>query len=258
MSRERDPGLGDIGDIEVEDARGRPNKPGGGKAPPAGGRRPPPSGNGNGGGGQGPWLAVSVGLLTLVLVMGAWFYREVSSLRAQVDAGLDKSGQRLDNLESLVSATDETLSQSADSIQGQLKTQMHEIRKLWDVSNKRNRDWIEDNQQQVKSLKASNTELKKTVETVRKEMAGVKERIEQARREQEKTRTQVDLLAESVQQLEQSDATREKRLQELSGLREEWQRLEGELEDINQAIDAFDAYRREVNQRLQALESGGG
>lgn len=254
MSRERDPGLGDIGGIEVEDARGRPHKPGGGKGPPdGGGRRTPPSG-----GGQGPWLAVSVGLLALVLVMGAWFYREVSSLRAQVETGLDKSGQRLDNLESLVSATDETLSQSADSIQGQLKTQMHEIRKLWDVSNKRNRDWIEDNQQQIKSLKASNTELNKAVEAVRKELAGVKSSIEQARREQEKTRTQVDLLAETVQQLEKSAASREQRLKELSGLREEWQRMETQLEDINAAIEAFDAYRRQVNERLQALESGGG
>jgi len=264
MSREQDPSVGDIGDIDVEDprtgqrgtgTRGGPDKTAG--RPGGKGPRKPGGRSGKqapGGGGQGPWLLVSLALLTLVLVLGAWTYREITQLRGQLETAMDRSGQRLDNLESLLSATDETLSQSANSIQGRLKTHMNEIRKLWDVSNKRNRGWIKDNEQALAALENTTGELRKGMEKLRGELAALREQLKRAVDEQGKTRTQVDMLAETVQQLEAADARQEKQLQQLQALREEWQNLDERLQDIDEAIKAFDAYRRQVNERLQKLE----
>lgn len=271
MSREQDPNVGDIGNLEVEDPRtgkrsaGTPSggadnaqkNPGGqGPRKPGGGNKP--TGKAPGGGGQGPWLLVSLALLALVLVMGAWTYREITDLRSQLETAMDRSGQRLDNLESLLSATDETLSQSANSIQGRLKTHMSEIRKLWDVSNKRNRDWIKDNEKSIASVEQTASELQKSMESLRGDVSALREEVKQASNEQGKTQTQVDLLAETVQQLEAADARYDQQLKELRSLREQWQDVDERLKDINEAIDAFDAYRRQVNERLQKLEESAG
>jgi len=271
MSREQDPDVGDIGNLEVEDPRtgqrsggspthqedpSRKNPGGQGPGKPGGGNKP--AGTAPGGGGQGPWLLVSLALLALVLVMGAWTWREITDLRNQLETAMDRSGQRLDNLESLLSATDETLSQSANSIQGRLKTHMNEIRKLWDVSNKRNRGWIKDNEKTITSVANTTTELQESMASLREDIAALREEVKQAANEQGKTQTQVDMLAETVQQLEANDARYEKQLKELQSLREQWQDVDKRLQDINEAIEAFDAYRRQVNERLQKLEDSAG
>lgn len=270
MSREQDPNVGDIGNLEVEDPRtGRrssgprsggsdePRKKPGGKGPrePGGGGS---SGKSSGGGGQGPWLLVSLALLALVLVMGAWTYREITDLRGRLETAMDRSGQRLDNLESLVSATDETLSQSENSLQSRLQDQMDEIRKLWDVSNKRNRGWIKDNEKAIGSLESTTAELEKNMESLRGDISTLREEVKQASSEQGKTQTQVDMLADTVQQLEAADARYEKQLKELQSLREQWQETDKRLKEMDEAIEAFDAYRRQVNQRLQKLEDSAG
>jgi predicted nucleic acid-binding Zn-ribbon protein len=269
MSREQDPNVGDIGNLEVEDPRtgqrdggqrsGSAGEPG--KSPGEGGPREPDNGKRTGKkpgpGGQGPWLLVSLALLTLILVMGAWTYREVTDLNARLDTAMDRSSQRLDNLESLLSATDENLSQSADSIQGRLEEQMSEIRKLWDVSNKRNRGWIKENEQALASVEQKTTDLQKSMESLRGEVSALREDVEKAVSERGKTRTQVEMLAETLQQLEEADARYEKQLKDLQALRDQWQNLDQRLKDINEAIDAFDAYRRQVNQRLEKLEDSG-
>lgn len=265
MSREQDPNVGNIGDLEVEDPRtgkssGGPSSGGDKrKAPSGGGPRKPaggasPGGKGSGSGGQGPWLLVSLGLLALILVMGTWSYREISSLRSQLETGMDQSQQRLDNLESLLSATDETLSQSANSIQGRLKDQMGEIRKLWDVSNKRNRGWIKDNEKQLQALQNSAQELENSMKGVRGDIASLREEVEKTSRAQGKTRTQLDALADSVQQLEAATGRYEKKLGQLEDMREDWQGLQERLDKMDEAIAAFDRYRQQINQRLQALE----
>ncbi len=269
MSREQDPNVGDIGNLEVEDPRTGQSSDGTrsggaaepGKSPGGGGPRKPgdgkPGGKTAGTGGQGPWILVSLALLALVLVMGAWTYGEITDLRARLDTAMDRSGQRLDNLESLVSATDENLSQSANSIQGQLKDQMGEIRKLWDVSNKRNRGWIKDNEKGLASVEQSMTDLQKSMESLRGEVSALREDVERAASEQGKTQTQVEMLAETLQQLEAADARHEKQLKDLQALRDQWQDLDKRLTDVKEAIDAFDAYRRQVNQRLEKLEESG-
>jgi flagellar biosynthesis chaperone FliJ len=88
-------------------------------------------------------------------------------------------------------------------------------------------------------------------------VSALREDVEKAVSERGKTRTQVEMLAETLQQLEEADARYEKQLKDLQALRDQWQNLDQRLKDINEAIDAFDAYRRQVNQRLEKLEDSG-
>lgn len=255
MSQERDPRLGDIGDLEVENkGRRRPA----GEASGSGKRPPRKSASGAGPGGQGPWIAVSLALLALMLVMGVYFYREVSTLQGRVDERLSQSTRVIDNLESQLSATDESLSQSANTIDDRLDLHMDEIRKLWDVSNKRNKDWIQENQRDIKALQSSTDKLEKAVSGFNGQIGELKQQLKAAGEARERMQTRLNLMVETVQQLEDSLAAQRKSLEKLEGMRKEFQGMESRLRETEAAIKAFDAWRREVNNRLQQLESGQG
>lgn len=258
MSNEKDPRLGDIGDIEVDSSPTGRNTAGA-----SGDSRPPrKKAKGGGGpalpGGQGPWMAVSLALLALVLVTGAYFYREINRLQGRLDNRLEESTQKLGNLESQLSATDESLSQSANTIEDRLQFHMDEIRKLWDVSNKRNKDWIQENQKDIRSLKGSVGKTEKTLSQLDSQLAGLRQQLKTAGDARSRMQTRLDLVVETVQQLEDDLAAQRKSLRALEGMQKEWQGMQKRMTDIEQAIDAFDTWRREVNNRLAQLEAGQG
>lgn len=261
MSNEKDPHLGDIGDIDVDSSPTGRTTPGS-----TAGRRPPPKQGGQAPrkpapapkGGQGPWMPLSLALLALVLVVGAYFYREISTLQARLDNRLEESTQKLGNLESQLSATDESLSQSANTIEDRLQLHMDEIRKLWDVSNKRNKGWIEENQRDIKALESSRSKLDKTVSQLDSQLTGLRQQLESAGDARGRMQTRLDLVTETVQQLEDDLGAQRKALKQLEGMQKEWQAMTARMKDMEAAIDAFDAWRRQVNNRLQQLEGGQG
>lgn len=262
MSKERDPHLGEIDDIEVDShptgrtapgSRSRSSAQSGGEPPR---RKPPRSASGNAGG-QGPWVTLSLVLLALVLVMGVYFYREISTLQGKVEKTLTQSSQKLGNLESQLSATDESLSQSANTIEDRLQLHMDEIRKLWDVSNKRNKGWIQENQKNIKALQGSTGKLEKSLSQLDSQLGGLRQELRGATDARGRMQTRLDLVAETVQQLEDELNAQRSSLEELDGLRQQSKEINQRVGSTEEAIEAFDAWRRKVNNRLQALEQGG-
>src|SRR5699024_9805573 len=67
------------------------------------------------------------------------------------------------HISALQKATD-TLATSHKALEGEQKKQMDEIRKLWDVSNKRNKVQIDANEKEIKALKQGLAEYKKTAD----------------------------------------------------------------------------------------------
>lgn len=296
MTQDRDLPLGNINEVPLdEDRPGRGNRPapqrpaqGGGAGQGPAPRRSSGGGRGNGeppkrparsggsGGGSGPWIIAVVVLLFVVLAMGAFMYRELSAVRGQLDTRISESSERLGSLASQLSATDESLTQSSDKVQEQLNLHMSEIRKLWDVTNVRNRRWIQENQEAVKGLQEKMTAQERAVTALRSELATAKkaaetaqeqakaaqEQVTAARREVQQAnvarnqmQTQIDLSQETLQQLERRAATQQRALEEMrSTLSSGDGDLPGRLSEIEAAINAFDAYRREVNNRLNSLE----
>lgn len=283
--------MGDIDHLSVDDdrrqaarkqaAQAQSGKTGGGDEPPRRPRQsaaPRPAAPTRSGGG-GFWIASTVILLIVALGMGAFMYRELSMVRAQLDNRLSESTERLGSLASQLSAADESFSQSAGQVQQRLDEQMNEIRKLWDVANKRNKGWIEENQAAIRTLQGKDTEMSRTLATLRNELntakndaSTAKQQVTELRATVQQTtvarnqmQTQLDLSQETLRQLESRVAAQQKTLEDVRGLLPQLQALasaQGQgggvatrLREVEAAISAFDEYRRQVNARLDALQA---
>jgi chromosome segregation ATPase len=269
MNEERDLKLGNIRDIDIDDdapqqspvkgAAPRRAEPAAAKASAA--PRPPAGSDGS-----SVWMAATAFLLVLVLVLGVWFHRQLSTLQAAVDNRLTESTEQLGSLASQLSATDESVTQSSGQVKQTLLTHEEEIRKLWDVANKRNRAWIEKSQADIVQLSKQRTELSKAVEALKTELASVKTQSEQLLLIRNQMQTRIEVQAETIKQLDTRLAAQQKQVEALNKLLPAMQslaRLEGagggvgnRLSEIEAAINAFDAYRRQVNVRLDRLDGG--
>ncbi|MFY0666220.1 MAG: hypothetical protein JXQ97_16480 [Natronospirillum sp.] len=126
---------------------------------------PPPSpkrdSNGGDDDGGSSWL---VYVLLFVLAGGIGYlgydgWQMRASLQ-EAQRQLVTTNTRLIELESQLSATDESLSLNESAIQSKLNNILSEIRKLWDVADARNRDWIRENQAAIAELQSTTGTLR--------------------------------------------------------------------------------------------------
>lgn len=210
------------------------------------------------------WMGATVFLLVIVLVLGVWFARQLSVLQAQMDVRISESSEQLSSLSSQLSATDESVTQSWDKVSETLKLHDSEIRKLWDVSNKRNKGLIDRNTAEVAALKKSQQEASKSLTALTKELEKVAQQHQSLVIARNQLQTQVSLGADTIKTLETRLASQQKTLQELDkllpvltslGKLEAGQGgLAARLAEIESAIAAFDNYRRQTNVRLDRIE----
>lgn len=85
-------------------------------------------------------------LILLLLMAVGYLGFEGWQLQQQLTANANDAQTRLEVLEGQLSATDESLSLNASAIQANFSNIGAEIRRLWDVADTRNRDWIRENQ----------------------------------------------------------------------------------------------------------------
>ncbi|WLD57561.1 hypothetical protein NFC81_12690 [Salinispirillum sp. LH 10-3-1] len=121
--------------------------------------------SGDDGSGGSSWL---VYVLIVVLASGIGYlgydgWQTRNGLQ-EAQRQLVTTNVRLVELERQLSATDESLSLNESAIQSKLNNILSEIRKLWDVADVRNRDWIRENQ-------AAITELQTATGTLRSQMS---------------------------------------------------------------------------------------
>ena len=266
MNEDRDLKLGNIHDINVDDdaepaAQSRRPSHQDEKPVKAKAARPPAAADGS-----SIWMAATAFLLVLVLVLGTWFHRQLSGLQAVVDNRLSESTEQLGSLASQLSATDEEVTQTSDQVKQTLATHDSEIRKLWDVSNKRNREWIEKNQADIASLNKQRAELNKAMQVLKAEVAAISKQNEQLVLARNQLQTRIEVQAETVKQLDTRLAAQQKQVEAINKLLPAMQslaRVEGagggignRLTEIEAAINAFDAYRRQVNVRLDRIDGG--
>lgn len=271
MTRDRDIRLGEIDSLSVEDERRKraaaQQAPRSGDAPVArkaapAQRSPVPARTAAGS--SNAWLYVSGALAVVLLVVAVYLFREMQQVQAKLDATLDQSSQQLGNLASQLSATDESLNQSSGKVRETLAFHDSEIRKLWDVSNKRNKDWIQANQAAIADMKKQYAAQAKTVAALQSEIDALKKQNQQYVLQRNQMQTQLDLASESVRQAEAAVAAHKKvvdqvgqilpPLKTLAALQAKGQGLEARLADIDAAIAAIDVYRRQVNTRLDRIE----
>jgi len=122
-----------------------------------------------------------------------------------------------------------------------------EIRKLWAVSNERNRKWIQDNQ---KNLRSHGTTIQ-ALEAADKSLRSTVARHETALGRQDEV---ADQLAAIELQLQRVLRGQRDLVDRVNSATQAVARLNSSVDEHEQAIDAIDAYRRQFNTRLVDIE----
>ena len=88
-------------------------------------------------------------LLAGVTAGGYWQVTELHKALKETRQELQATRDQLGLVTGQVSQTGESINQSDSIFRSELKEVNSEIRKLWDVANKRNRQWINDNKDKI-------------------------------------------------------------------------------------------------------------
>ena len=171
-----------------------------------------------------------LGLINLggLVILGLWFF---NASGYQQETG-QSFVQRISFLEEEISSIKAVNKESIDSLEEQTKFIDKEIRKLWDLSNKRNRKNID-------SLTIQLTEAKTSFEKLFKSNNSILAK-QRAR-------------ALEIAKLEKVQADLKIKLTNLNALSESSD-ISEKLKSQEDAIAAFDAYRKQVNRALLELE----
>lgn len=108
-----------------------------------------------------PKQTLSVIALVMALIMGvatAFLFLQLQALQKQLNESgevIRSQGKNLEQLNDQLSATGENANLSVDALKMLVRDNSREVRKLWDLSNKRNRPGIADNSKSIKSLSKS-------------------------------------------------------------------------------------------------------
>ena len=171
-----------------------------------------------------------LGLINLggLVILGLWFF---NASGYQQETG-QSFVQRISFLEEEISSMKAVNEESIDSLEEQTKFIDKEIRKLWDLSNKRNRKNID-------SLTIQLTEVNESFEKLFKSNNSILAK-QRAR-------------ALEIAKLEKVQADLKIKLTSLNALSESSD-ISEKLKSQEEAIAAFDAYRKQVNRALLELE----
>jgi chromosome segregation ATPase len=192
-----------------------------------------------------------VALLIAGLVLAGWFIANQRQMLAEEQTRLSAASDRIAKLEDRSMATDSALSQEGQDTSQKIGLWESEIRKLWAISNDRNKNWIKDNERGVSKLnktlngiEASNRDLKASVG-----------RHDSAFAQQQALIDQLTSLELQMQQIVRGQRDLVDKVnsatQSVASMRASFS---GKVDDNSEAIQSIDAYRVAVNSRLGDME----
>lgn len=194
----------------------------------------------------GSLLIVLVILLAVGLAGLGWFAWQQSQAQAVLQ-------QRFDELAGKIESTDESLNQSGAALSvklldhsKQLETQWSEIKKLWGVTNDRNKKAIEALQLAVAESDKAAQKLTKNLGSLADADKKLSGKISELGSSSLAATARVDAVAERVDQLDGAQ-------QRLRQVEERQRSLESRLKTNETAIESIDAFRRQTNQTLNTL-----
>jgi hypothetical protein len=165
----------------------------------------------------------SIGLIILFL----WFFNTSGN---QQQAG-QNFVERISVLEASLAQKDQQINILSEEVEADLKFVNKEIRKLWDLSNKRNRKNISENLNSIESLNEKIESIDKKDEVLSAQQRALTLELARIKNIQDNINIQLDDFDDSAPNETSSD----------------------KLADIQESIDSFNAYRVQVNQSLLNL-----
>ncbi len=207
----------------------------------------------SGGDGSGSRLFGNAVLAVLIvgLVVAGWFILEQYQRLQTEAADLADARSRIDAREDRLRVTDEALTETGAETSEQINFWESEIRKLWAVSNDRNKKWIEDNQKAIAALQTSVSGLQATSREIQSTLG----RHESAFARQQEV---VDQLTSIQMQLQQMSRSQRDLVDKVNSAQQNVAKLQSGLvsrvQENEQAVAAIDAYRLQLNSRLADIE----
>ena len=165
----------------------------------------------------------SIGLIILFL----WFFNTSGN---QQQAG-QNFVERISGLEGSLAEKDQQLNILSEEVDADLKFINKEVRKLWDLSNKRNRKNISENLNSIENLNEKIESIDKKDEVLSAQQRALTLELARIKNIQDNINSQLNNFDESAPNETASD----------------------KLADIQESIDSFNAYRVQVNQSLLNL-----
>ena len=200
----------------------------------------------------GALVVVNAVLAILVagLVAAAWFIlTQQEQLEANQRTLTDAAG-RIEALESRLRLTDETLTESDADTNQQIAFWDDEIRKLWDIGNKRNRGWIESNRANVAKVTTSIGKAQSELNTLK----GTVSRLDSTVKEQQEIADRVTALDMLLQRIVRQQRDLVDKANTASQLASSLKAtLESRVRDNEEAISAIDAHRTRLNSEVAEL-----
>ena len=165
----------------------------------------------------------SIGLIILFF----WFFNTSGN---QQQAGQNFI-ERISVLEETIAQKDQQINILSGEVDADLKFVNKEVRKLWDLSNKRNRKNISENQNSIESLNEEIESLDKKDEVLFAQQRALTLELARIKNIQDNIDSLLDTFDDSTPNETASD----------------------KLADIQESIDSFNAYRIQVNESLLNL-----
>ena len=165
----------------------------------------------------------SIGLIILFL----WFFNTSGN---QQQAG-QNFVERISVLEESLAEKDQQLNTLSEEVDADLKFVNKEVRKLWDLSNKRNRKNISENLNSIENLNEKIVSIDKKDEVLSAQQRALTLELARIKNIQDNINSQLDNFGDITPNETGSDR----------------------LADIEESIDSFNAYRIQVNQSLLNL-----
>ncbi|WP_369602076.1 hypothetical protein AAIA72_03590 [Hahella sp. SMD15-11] len=191
-------------------------------------------------------------MLVAIAVAGYWNYTRQIRVIDQMQAQLEEASRQvrqsnlvIARLEGELQSTDSTLQQSGNEVARQLKFLDSEIRKLWDVSNKRNKAWIRQAQKDIESLKSRTGGLSAELQTLENSFQNQSKLIEQI---------QTDATAMSVRQAAM-DEVLSRTNESLSAVQVSLASLQKQVSEIQSGLQRQEKQTAALLSRLDKLEA---
>lgn len=195
------------------------------------------------------------GLVIVLFVIVVYAVVQLQQVKKQSDLQL----QALQLLQQKLTSTDEQANLSVDAMKILLKEQDHEIRKLWDLANKRNKKNIAKHKERLDDQNKLITKQAGQVDLVSKRLDSQTKSVKAMGADVDKLEKSLGDLTKANQDLKSKVAKAEKSVDKaLAGLpndlEKELSSISKQLKELNKAVDAMDATRLRHNKRISALE----
>jgi len=160
--------------------------------------------------------------------------------------------QRFDALESRLSSTDESMSQSGAALQLKISKQGEslerhwaEIKKLWGVTNDINKGKIETNKKDIAFLATKRTAVEKSI-------AGLSARVDKENRSLTNLSGNYLAITADIDGINTAARNLSDKIASLEGA---LTKIDRQLKSNAEAIESMDAFRRQTNQKIYNLEN---